>query len=174
MLKKFTLAAMLTALVFAQSTMFADDDNTEKKSEIRIEKRVIGKVIRIDEDGKMEILDRLPNDIQERIKTGGLSKLRGSITIIGSDGKKHIQTFGDGKDDGDSVSKAIEKALKASGKGLPAGVQGKLKEALKDLPGVRLEIERKEIQTSDTVVQKLDEILKRLGKLEKDVEQLKK
>jgi hypothetical protein len=134
-----------------------------------------GSITVIGPDGKMEGVESLPEDIQELLKKGklGAGSVGGSITIIGPDGKKHTQAFGDGKLDAESISKAIEEALEGAGKELPKEVQDQLKKALKDVPEVSsLPLFGRHFG-QDGISQKLDKILKRLDKLEKEVRELK-
>jgi len=134
-----------------------------------------GKAFKIGPDGKMEGVESLPKNVQELLKqakTGAVS-VGGSVTIIGPDGKKHTHALGDGKLDAESISKSIEKALEGTGKGLPKEVQDQLKKALKDVPEVsRLPLFGRN-SGQDAISQKLDKILERLDKLEKDVHELK-
>jgi hypothetical protein len=134
-----------------------------------------GKAFKIGPDGKMEGVESLPKNVQELLKqakTGAVS-VGGSVTIIGPDGKKHTHALGDGKLDAESISKSIEKALEGTGKGLPKEVQDQLKKALKDVPEVsRLPLFGRNFG-QDAISQKLDKILKRLDKLEKEVRDLK-
>jgi hypothetical protein len=134
-----------------------------------------GKAFKIGPDGKMEGVESLPKNVQELLKqakTGAVS-VGGSVTIIGPDGKKHTHALGDGKLDAESISKSIEKALEGTGKGLPKEVQDQLKKALKDVPEVsRLPLFGRNFG-QDAISQKLDKILERLDKLEKEVHELK-
>ena len=84
--------------------------------------------------------------------------------------------FDGGRIDANSISKAVQKALEASGKELPKGVQDQLKEALKGLPGaMSIQVGTPQpVMGKDATAQKLDEILERLDKLEKQVRDLKK
>ena len=134
-----------------------------------------GKAFKIGPDGKMEGVESLPKNIQELLKKAkpGAVSVGGSVTIIGPDGKKHTHALGDGKLDAESISKSIEKALEGTGKGLPKEVQDQLKKALKDVPEVsRLPLFGRNFG-QDAISQKLDKILERLDKLEKDVHELK-
>jgi hypothetical protein len=136
----------------------------------------LGKAFKIGPDGKMEGIDSLPEDVQELLKQAkpGTVSVDGSVTIIGPDGKKHTHALGDGELDAESISKSIEKALQGAGKELPKEIQGQLKEALKGMPGaMKVQIGGATPKGKDTMSQKLDEILKRLDKLEKDVKDLK-
>lgn len=149
-----------------------------KKSGEKDETRVFsfGKAFKIGPDGKMEELESLPKNIQNLMKKGGLGNatIQGSITVIGPDGKAHTQPLGDGKLDVDSISKSIEKALEGTGKELPEGLEGVLKDALKGLPdALSAQIGDALSSGQDTTAQKLDEIFKRLDKLEKEVHRLK-
>jgi hypothetical protein len=135
-----------------------------------------GSITVIGPDGKMEGVESLPKNIQELLKQAkpGTVSVDGSVTIIGPDGKKHTHALGDGKLDAESISKSIEEALQGAGKGLPKEIQGQLKEALKGLPGaLKVQIGGATPKEKDTMSQKLDEILKRLDKLEKEVKDLK-
>jgi hypothetical protein len=179
---------------------FGDDDGAgkkkgkrEKKPAAKSETRVFsfGKAFKIGPDGKMEGVDSLPKNIQELLKQGklGAGSVGGSITVIGPDGKQHTHAFGDGKLDAESISKSIEEALEGAGKELPKEVQDQLKESLKDLPKEvqdQLQESLKDLPKTlsfqmgdgqplgeDAISQKLNEILKRLDKLEKEVRDLK-
>jgi len=134
-----------------------------------------GKAFKIGPDGKIEGVESLPKNVQELLKQAkpGAVSVGGSVTIIGPDGKKHTHALGDGKLDAESISKSIEKALEGTGKGLPKEVQDQLKKALKDVPEVsRLPLFGRN-SGQDAISQKLDKILERLDKLEKDVHELK-
>jgi hypothetical protein len=165
----------------------------EKKPAAKSETRVFsfGKAFKIGPDGKMEGVESLPKNIQELLKKGklGAGSVGGSITIIGPDGKKHTHAFGDGELDAESISKSIEKALEGTGKGLPKEVRDQLKESLKDLPKEvqdQLKASLKDLPKAfsfpmsggqasgeESITQKLDKILNRLDKLEKEVHDLK-
>jgi hypothetical protein len=134
-----------------------------------------GKAFKIGPDGKIEGVESLPKNVQELLKQAkpGAVSVGGSVTIIGPDGKKHTHALGDGKLDAESISKSIEKALEGTGKGLPKEVQDQLKKALKDVPEVsRLPLFGRNFG-QDAISQKLDKILERLDKLEKEVHELK-
>jgi hypothetical protein len=134
-----------------------------------------GKAFKIGPDGKIEGVESLPKNVQELLKQAkpGAVSVGGSVTIIGPDGKKHTHALGDGKLDAESISKSIEKALEGTGKGLPKEVQDQLKKALKDVPEVsRLPLFGRNFG-QDAISQKLDEIVHRLDKLEKEVRDLK-
>jgi hypothetical protein len=135
-----------------------------------------GKAFKIGPDGKMEGVESLPKNIQELLKKGklGAGSVGGSITIIGPDGKKHTHAFGDGKLDAESISKSIEEALEGAGKELSKEVQDQLKESLKDLPkAFSFQMGGGQPFGKDSITQKLDEIVHRLDKLEKEVRDLK-
>ena len=124
----------------------------------------------------MEGVGSLPKNIQELLKKGklGAGSVGGSITIVGPDGKEQTHSLGDGKLDAESISKSIEKALEGTGKELPKEVGDQLKEALKDLPkALSFQMGRGQSSGEESITQKLDEILKRLNKLEKEVRNLK-
>lgn len=104
------------------------------------------------------------------------------IRIISPDGK--VQEF---KLDGDnlngaSVSKAMQEALKRSGKSIPEDMEAKVREAMKraeerskaiwvrEIPRTRQAVAEK----TSSVEKKLDLILKRLEQLEQEIETLKK
>jgi hypothetical protein len=135
-----------------------------------------GKAFKIGPDGKMEGVESLPEEIQELLKQAkpGTVSVDGSVTIIGPDGKKHTHALGDGELDAESISKSIEEALQGAGRGLPKEIQGQLKEALKGLPSaLKVQIDGAIPKGKDTMSRKLDEILRRLDKLEKEVRDLK-
>jgi hypothetical protein len=134
-----------------------------------------GKAFKIGPDGKIEGVESLPKNVQELLKQAkpGAVSVGGSVTIIGPDGKKHTHALGDGKLDAESISKSIEEALEGAGKGLPKEVQDQLKKALKDVPEVSsLPLFGRHFG-EDAISQKLDKILERLDKLEKEVHELK-
>ena len=137
------------------------------------------KVFKIGSDGKVQEVggaDGIPKDILERIKkaTEGSASMHGSITVVGPDGKKHTSSLGD-TSDADSISKAIEQALKGVGTELPKEVQSTLREALKEMPrALKIQMDTSPRRETDSISQKLDKILKRLDKLEKEVAELKK
>jgi hypothetical protein len=134
-----------------------------------------GSITVIGPDGKMEGVESLPEDIQELLKQAkpGTVSVGGSVTIIGPDGKKHTHALGDGKLDAESISKSIEKALQGAGTELPKEVQDQLKKALKDVPEVSSLALSGRHFGQDGISQRLDKILKRLDKLEKEVRDLK-
>jgi hypothetical protein len=164
---------------------FGDDEVAGEKKKKRGNKSAkqgetrvfgLGKAFKIGPDGKMEGVESLPKHIQELLKKGKLgdASVGGSITVIGPDGKQHTQAFGDGKLDAESISKSIEKALEGTGKGLPKEVQDQLKEALKDIPkAFSFQMGGGQTLKNEPISQKLDKILERLDKLEKEVRDLK-
>jgi hypothetical protein len=148
-----------------------------KKPAAKSDTRVFsfGKAFKIGPDGKMEGVESLPKNIQELLKQAkpGTVSVDGSVTIIGPDGKKHTHALGDGKLDAESISKSIEKALQGAGTELPKEVQDQLKKALKDVPEVSSLALSGRHFGQDGISQRLDKILKRLDKLEKEVRDLK-
>gem|GEM_PF-4258700 len=130
-----------------------------------------GKMVEIDGDGQ------LPKNVQDLLKgLNGSAMSSGTITIVGPDGKKHTQTLQGGKIDTGSISDVIEKALKGTGQELPEEIKAKLKEAMKGLPGTIAmpQIIRMGPSGGDNISKKLDEIMKRLDKLEAEIKKLKK
>lgn len=104
--------------------------------------------------------------------------MQGSIMVIGPDGVKHTQTFGNAGGPVPDLRQLLEKSLEAAGTDLPDEIRQKLKQAFENqgqnqgqtqgqpdggLPtGIAAEISRK-----------LDRVLERLEKLEQDVKDLK-
>jgi hypothetical protein len=151
---------------------------SEKKPAGKNKTRVFsfGKAFKIGPDGKMEGVESLPEDVQKLLKQAkpGTVSVGGSVTIIGPDGKKHTHALGDGELDAEAISKSIEKALQGAGKELPEGVQDQLQEALKGFPkALSFQLGGGQASGEDVISQKLDKILKRLDKLEKEVKDLK-
>jgi hypothetical protein len=148
---------------------FGDDEGAGEKK--------VGKAFKIGPDGKMEGIESLPEEVQKLLKQAkpGTVSVDGSVTIIGPDGKKHTHALGDGELDAESISKSIEEALEGAGKELPKEVRDQLKESLKDFPkAFSFQMGGGQpLGGEDAISQKLDKILKRLDKLEKEVRDLK-
>lgn len=108
------------------------------------------------------------------------------IRILGPDGKVQEMTFDANALNQESVSKAVEAALKKSGKQLPEEIQKRVQDAMKraearsraiwvqDVPvGERVK-SRKPTDSSRGIEKKLDLILERLEKMQQEIDALKK
>jgi|GEM_PF-4742471 predicted DNA-binding protein len=147
------------------------------------------KDLRLDLDIDEKALEGLPKEIREKLKSlhkGPIkhsSKVEAHGIIIGPDGVKREFKFGDVKGGGDvlkrlpkEIREQIERTMKEHSKKLP--VEPEIAKKLSD--GLRhLQIQRKigtpgEKKGSSGIESKLDLILKRLDKMEKDIQGLKK
>lgn len=109
------------------------------------------------------------------------------IRFIGPDGKVQEMKFDANGSNQQSVTKAVQEALKKSGKNLPADIQKKVQEAmkraearsqaiwLKNGPGkVQSVVVRDTAKPSKSIESKLDLILERLEKMQQEIDALKK
>lgn len=107
--------------------------------------------------------------------------MQGSITVIGPDGVKHTQTFGnagDGNGNGQlpDIQSLLEKALENAGADLPDEIRNKLAEAFKQQDPKPQAVDGAKSPAGgegSDISRKLDRILERLEKLEKDMGELK-
>jgi hypothetical protein len=162
---------------------FGDEAAGEKKNAGRSkaaksETRVFsfGKAFKIGPDGKMEGVESLPKNIQELLKKGklGAASVGGSITIIGPDGKKHTHALATASSTRNRFRSPLKRHSKEQGRNCPKKSRISSRRPLKDLPGaLKVQIGGATPKEKDTMSQKLDEILKRLDKLEKEVKDLK-
>lgn len=147
-------------------------------------------VVRVGPDGAIELKDTLPADVEKKVQearkeaTGRieLGHMQGSITVIGPDGVKRTQTFGDNAGPMPDLQQILEKSLEAAGADLPDDVRQKLKQAFRNQgkePGrnaVPMKLQAGgPVPTADMadMSRKLDRILDRLEQLEQKIEQLK-
>lgn len=128
-----------------------------------------GKAFRLKPDGSTEVLDEIPKQVAEKLQEGAVGGVtaHGAITVISPDGRVHTQTF-DGKDALHDVLGMIEKLLADQGDALPQDVRDKLGAAIAS----HVQKEKSPVGL-DAVSRKLDTILERLEKLERDVAELK-
>lgn len=96
--------------------------------------------------------------------------VRGSITVIGPDGVMHTQSFGNADGAGQDAEQLIERVLQAAGASLPANVQQTVKQAIRQQSQAGGD---QPVGEAADIAAKLDQILDRLGKIQRDIAQLK-
>jgi hypothetical protein len=141
--------------------------------------KVSGGAFRIGPDGNVEKLDSLPKDIERLMKgkPDGAGR-RGSVTVIGPDGKKATLPWRGDAPNADAFWLLFENAVVGTGKKLPKEAGDKLKHYLTDVYSAESTTGSYPL-VDDTpkgkgaILEKLDEIIKRLDMLEKEVRDLK-
>lgn len=147
-------------------------------------------VVRVGPDGAIELKDALPADVEKKVREARkeatarieLGQMQGSITVIGPDGVKRTQTFGDAAGPMPDLQQILEKSLEAAGADLPDDVRQKLKQAFRNQGqaqgrnGGRVRLGTGDPAAAADVAdmsRKLDRILDRLEALERKIEELK-
>jgi hypothetical protein len=160
-------------------------------------------IVHIGPDGKVEIKDAAPADVAEKVKgateavekqaaearqaserlesqapngTGFGFGMQGSITVIGPDGVQHTQKFekfGTGDGTIPDVRELVEKSLEAAGAELPAYVGEKLRQAFQQQGATQIQAVGPPAGDVAAISRKLDSILEKLERLERDVAALK-
>lgn len=166
-----------------------DDDETDEGKGTQNRKRMnrsLGRLLGLGEDGRFRMMDNLPegiNDILMEALPGGKADIRGNITVIGPDGKKKTIDFGDGNlgggtkieiDVNKDLQAEIEKAMKSFDLQLPKA-QFQFNQRALQAAEEQFERAMNQAKPKDNGIgAKLDEILKRLDKLENELSLLKK
>ena len=150
-------------------------------------------VLRLGSDGKVELKDALPPDVQKKVQEAvekaaeqpapnadGQSRvidirsfdIGGSITVIGPDGVTRTQKIGGAAGNPADIQGLLDKALEAAGADLPDEVAEQLrqafdarqKDASTDAPtGTAAVLDR-----LDRILERLEAIERKLGRLEAD------
>lgn len=109
-------------------------------------------------------------DEKDSVGSAKEADVRGSIMIIGPGGVMHTQSFGQSGGATPDVKQMVEGSLKAAGVSLPENVRQTLEQAVQQQgQGVGKQPAGEAVDISS----KLDRILERLEKIERDIAQLK-
>lgn len=147
-------------------------------------------VIRISPDGKAEVKDALPPDVEKLVQEarlgdrskeetkqddkapGSVAKgmdVRGSISVFGPGGVVYSQEFGAAGEALPDVEQLLEQSLKAAGADLPEDVRQALEDAFRKHGHANNAPPEGE---AANVASKLDQILARLEKIEQQISRL--
>ena len=178
-------AKSLDVDVDAEVTEDSEDQGTKSSTKRSVSLR---KILRIGEDGLLKEIDLVPVDIEKIINEAlsGTASGGSRVTIVGPNGKKNQIDLGsesrnlDGLDDligsdeiHAEVRKEIENAMEQLRKRMPKH-GSRLQDIQRRLQSRGSRSSSNDTEDSAGINGKLDEILKRLGKLEAEVSQLKK
>jgi biopolymer transport protein ExbD len=204
---KSLVLKMMLAAGFAMSAAAADDSQQpEQQARVQVQVQADGRTVVIDEDGQQQVTTKTlivqlgpdgnieikdaPADVKKKVDKARAAEkqqagegvvdlgMQGVITIIGPDGVKHTQKFGNLKEGAGpmpNVQQLLEKAMQAAGADLPEDVRDKLKQALKQQGNAQMPKPKGTEPKGDLaeISRKLDRILERLDKLEADVAEMK-